>query len=73
MYELRVLSGLHQGTALPLIGEQWSIGADEEADLALFEPGLEDGALTLQRVEESWVLNVSHSKPRSRPSLPISG
>ena len=27
MFELRVLNGLHQGAALPLIGEQWLIGA----------------------------------------------
>lgn len=38
MFELRVLSGLHQGAALPLIGEQWLIGADAEHDLALYDP-----------------------------------
>ena len=27
MFELRVLDGLRQGAALPLFGEQWSIGA----------------------------------------------
>ena len=33
MYELRVLDGLHQGAALPLFGEQWSLGANADADL----------------------------------------
>lgn len=40
MFELRVLSGLHQGAALPLLGEQWCIGAHDEADLALYDPGI---------------------------------
>ncbi|MEB7539514.1 type III secretion protein [Pantoea anthophila] len=35
MFELRVLSGLHLGAALPLFGESWLIGHAEEADLML--------------------------------------
>lgn len=41
MFELRVLSGLHQGAALPLFGDQWCIGASAEADLELYDPGIE--------------------------------
>lgn len=40
MFELRVLTGLHQGAALPLFGEQWSIGASVDADLALYDPDI---------------------------------
>lgn len=57
MYELRVLSGLHQGAALPLIGEQWTVGASEDDDLALFEPDLAAGALSLARLDGQWTVN----------------
>ncbi|MDY7564696.1 type III secretion system inner membrane ring subunit SctD [Pseudomonas sp. RTC3] len=57
MFELRVLSGLHQGAALPLIGEQWLIGADAAQDLALFDPGVASLHCRLQRVGEGWTLN----------------
>lgn len=57
MFELRVLSGLHQGAALPLIGEQWLIGADVEQDLALFDPGVARLHCRLQRVGEGWTLH----------------
>ncbi|NDL63388.1 FHA domain-containing protein [Acerihabitans arboris] len=35
MFELRVLTGRHQGAALPLCGERWVIGRSGEADLQL--------------------------------------
>ena len=57
MYELRVLTGLHQGAALPLIGEQWTVGASDDDDLSLFEPGLTAAALSLQRNDQQWLLN----------------
>jgi type III secretion protein D len=57
MFELRVLTGLHQGAALPLVGEQWGIGSDTEQDLALHDPGVEQQHCRLQREGESWVLN----------------
>ena len=40
LFELRVLSGLHEGAALPLFGECWSIGAHQDADLELYDPGV---------------------------------
>lgn len=40
MFELRVLNGQRQGAALPLFGEQWSIGAHPDADLMLNDPGI---------------------------------
>lgn len=54
MFELRVLSGLHQGAALPLFGERWCMGAHEEADLALYDPGIEARHAQLQCIEGIW-------------------
>ncbi len=57
MFELRVLNGQHQGAALPLIGEEWSIGSAEQQDLALDDAGVENLHGRLQRLGERWVLN----------------
>lgn len=58
MYELRVLSGMHRGAALPLFGEQWSIGADADLDdLALFDPGIVASHCNLQRSDDQWTLD----------------
>ncbi|MBK5435847.1 type III secretion protein [Pseudomonas sp. TH32] len=54
MFELRVLDGLHQGAALPLFGEQWSVGAHPDADLALYDPGIAERHVRLQCVERRW-------------------
>ncbi|UZJ59001.1 type III secretion system inner membrane ring subunit SctD [Pseudomonas sp. KU26590] len=59
MFELRVLTGLHQGAALPLVGEQWGIGADADQDLALHDPGVEQLHCRLQRQGEGWLLNAA--------------
>jgi len=56
MFELRVLNGHHQGAALPLVGEQWSIGSASQQDLALDDPGIESLHGHLQRLDDSWVL-----------------
>lgn len=56
MFELRVLTGLHKGAALPLVGEQWTVGAEETRDLALHDPGIESLHCRLQRVGEGWQL-----------------
>lgn len=57
MFELRVLTGLHQGAALPLIGDQWLIGSDAALDLALHDPGIAQRHCRLQRSGEHWSLN----------------
>ncbi|PXF32314.1 hypothetical protein WH50_05215 [Pokkaliibacter plantistimulans] len=62
MYELRVLTGLHRGAALPLIGEQWLIGADENADLVLFDPGIKPEHCRLQWQEGNWALTALQGK-----------
>ncbi len=54
MFELRVLDGLHQGAALPLFGEQWSIGAHEGADLLLTDPGVAEQHARLRLIDSMW-------------------
>ncbi|MDW6001963.1 FHA domain-containing protein [Vibrio mangrovi] len=57
MYELRVLNGLHRGAALPLIGNQWSIGTEEDSDLVLFDPGIKPQHCRLSPTESGWTLS----------------
>ena len=57
MHELRVLTGLHRGAALPLTGSQWWIGAAQDADLALYDPGIKDRHCQLNRSEQGWELS----------------
>jgi type III secretion protein D len=54
MFELRVLDGLRQGAALPLFGEQWSIGAQADADLVLNDPGVAEHHALLRFVDDNW-------------------
>lgn len=56
MHELRVLTGLHRGAALPLRGEKWWIGAAEDADLALYDPGIKDRHCQLIKTLQGWVV-----------------
>lgn len=56
MYELRVLTGLHRGAALPLTGGEWEIGSANSADLALYDPGIKGRHCLLRRVEGTWSL-----------------
>ncbi|WP_338802040.1 FHA domain-containing protein [Pseudomonas sp. RSB 5.4] len=56
MYELRVLTGLHRGAALPLSGGEWCIGSAQSADLALYDPGIKDRHCLLRLVDDTWSL-----------------
>ena len=56
LFELRVLSGLHEGAALPLFGECWSIGAHQDADLELYDPGVETRHARLHCVDGRWTV-----------------
>ena len=56
LFELRVLSGLHQGAALPLFGEHWSIGAHQDADLELYDPGVEGRHAQLHCIDGRWTV-----------------
>lgn len=62
MYELRVLTGLHRGAALPLVGERWILGADEDADLVLFDPGIKPRHCRLEWQEDGWMLTAMQGK-----------
>ena len=54
MFELRVMDGSRQGAALPLFGEQWSIGAHADADLMLNDPGVAPQHARLRLVGSNW-------------------
>ncbi|WP_339452536.1 FHA domain-containing protein [Pseudomonas sp. JAI120] len=56
MFELRVLDGLRQGAALPLFGEQWSIGAHADADLMLNDPGVVKQHARLRFIDANWLV-----------------
>jgi type III secretion protein D len=56
MFELRVLDGLRQGAALPLFGEQWSIGAHADADLILNDPGVVEQHARLRLIDANWLV-----------------
>lgn len=56
MFELRVLSGLHCGAALPLSGDCWQIGASRQADLLLSDESVTGCERWLHREETRWWL-----------------
>jgi len=55
MFELRVLSGLHLGAALPLFGDKWLIGCADEADLMLSDARVAARQCELRREEAQWL------------------
>jgi type III secretion protein D len=54
MFELRVLDGVHQGAALPLFGDEWSIGAHADADLVLNDSGIAEQHARLRFIDSNW-------------------
>ena len=67
MFELRVLSGLHCGAALPLSGDRWQIGASTQADLLLSDESLAGCERWLHRHEESWWLTQEEQADEGEP------
>ncbi|MEM6050743.1 FHA domain-containing protein [Erwinia sp. P7711] len=65
MFELRVLSGRHQGAALPVTGGQWTLGSAEEADLLLSDGGVLAHHATLIFAEDRWLLQPVEGKIRT--------
>ncbi|MEL7631106.1 FHA domain-containing protein [Pectobacterium aroidearum] len=57
MFELRVLTGLHRGAALPLCGNAWRIGAADDADLVLYDPGIAPCHGQLEKTADGWALS----------------
>ncbi|QIQ71054.1 type III secretion system inner membrane ring subunit SctD [Pseudomonas coronafaciens] len=70
MFELRVLNGQHQGAALPLIGEQWSIGSAAQLDLALDDAGVKSLHCRLQHQDEDWLLNAEEGPVCDEEGVP---
>ncbi|RJF96890.1 hypothetical protein D3870_21175 [Noviherbaspirillum cavernae] len=56
MYELRILSGLHRGATLPLDDRPHVLGASDDADVVLVDPGIESQHATLSLSETGWSL-----------------
>jgi len=56
MFELRVLNGLHEGAAIPLTGESWSLGNDEQNDLQLCDEAIKSLHARLRKTEQLWEL-----------------
>jgi type III secretion protein D len=56
MYELRILSGLHRGAALPLDDQPHLIGASDDADVVLVDDCIKAQHATLSRTDNGWML-----------------
>lgn len=56
MHELRILNGLHRGATLPLDHSTLIIGASEDADVVLVDPGIETRHAALTRTAAGWTL-----------------
>lgn len=57
MLELRILSGLHRGAALPLDEDTVVIGSDESSGVVLLDPGIEPAHASLRKTSEGWALS----------------
>lgn len=68
MQELRILSGYHRGATLPLVGETVSIGADDDADVVLADPGIAAHHARLSRAEGHWLLTPADGPVRGQES-----
>lgn len=68
MYELRVLSGLHRGATLPLDDNAHVIGASDDADVVLVDPGIEAKHATLTLTESGWLLTALDGSLRAADS-----
>ncbi|SFF95503.1 type III secretion protein D [Duganella sp. CF458] len=66
--ELRILSGLHRGASLPLGGERYVIGASDDADVVLLDPGVADRHATLRHDGERWLLAALEGSVRGAAS-----
>ena len=66
MFELRVLSGLHLGAALPLFGDKWLIGQADEADLMLSDARVAARHCELMREETQWL-----AQPEGGEAFPV--
>ena len=64
MFELRILSGMHRGATLPLDQRALNIGADDDADVVLVDPGIAADHATLTPGAEGWTLDARDGELR---------
>lgn len=64
MFELRVLTGRHQGAALPLCGDRWIIGRSDEADLQLTDDDVAPCHGQLLSAGDGWRLEAAEGEWR---------
>lgn len=57
MLELRILSGLHRGAALPLDEDTIVIGSDESSSVVLLDPGIAPAHASLRKTSGGWALS----------------
>nr|WP_116141317.1 FHA domain-containing protein [Trinickia diaoshuihuensis] len=66
MLELRILTGLHRGAAVPLEGETIRIGSAAQNDIVLLDPGMPASACAIYRAPTSeWLCRVFDSESQS--------
>jgi len=56
MVELRILNGYHRGATLPLHGEVLTVGAGEDADVVLVDPGMQERHASVMPAASGWSL-----------------
>ncbi|MFG6076414.1 FHA domain-containing protein [Erwinia sp. OPT-41] len=71
MFELRVLTGRHQGAALPVSGGRWTLGHSEEADLQLTDDGVASQHAALCFEDERWQLHGIEGQVRQAEGEPL--
>ncbi|EGF33474.1 type III secretion apparatus protein, YscD/HrpQ family [Oxalobacteraceae bacterium IMCC9480] len=67
--ELRILNGLHRGAALPLDDETLLLGAHEDADVVIVDPGIVAHHASLQERDGGWLLTADAGQIFSADSL----
>lgn len=68
MVELRILNGYHRGATLPLRDAALLIGASEDADVVLVDPGVVAKHASLSLLEVGWALTALDGEVRSADS-----
>ncbi|MBB5391356.1 MULTISPECIES: FHA domain-containing protein [unclassified Herbaspirillum] len=69
MQELRILNGYHRGATLPLLdGSARLLGADEDADVVLADPGIVGRHASLALADGGWTLSALDGRIRRAES-----
>lgn len=81
MLELRILNGYHRGATLPLHGEALTVGAGEDADVVLVDPGMQERHASVTPGASGWSLraldgvvrDADSNRPHDELQLPVGG